>query len=66
MSQKTIVFTISGGAVEIESSGFTGNSCEAATKAFEEALGGEISGKTKKAEYYQKAATSTGLKQGAK
>jgi len=66
MSQKTVVFTISGGKVEIESSGFTGNACEAATKAFETALGGEITNKTKKAEYYQKTAASSSVKQGAK
>jgi len=53
---KTIEFTIENGQVTIETSGFTGAACEAATKAFEEALGGNIGDKTRKREYYAKAA----------
>jgi Protein of unknown function (DUF2997) len=52
---KIIVFTIEdSGSVAIETSGFKGKACEAATKAFEEALGGSVTGKSKKPEYFQR------------
>lgn len=50
---KQIVFTIEKGEVTLETSGFTGSACEAATKAFEEALGGKISEKKHTAEYHR-------------
>ena len=38
----------------LESSGFKGKACEVAAKAFEETLGGPITNKKKKAEFYDK------------
>lgn len=54
MAVKQIVFTIGGGEVELEASGFKGGACEAAAKGFEEILGAEIKNKKRKAEYYEK------------
>ncbi|EIQ01081.1 Protein of unknown function (DUF2997) [Opitutaceae bacterium TAV1] len=51
---KQIVFTIGDGQVELEAKGFKGGACEAATKAFEEVLGGTVSNKKRKTEYYEK------------
>jgi hypothetical protein len=50
---KEVTFTIKDGQVTIEASGFKGGACDAATKAFEDILGGAVSGKKRKAEYYQ-------------
>jgi hypothetical protein len=52
---KTVIFTVDGGKVEIEAIGFTGGACDAATKAFEEILGGAVSGKTRTQEFYKVA-----------
>jgi hypothetical protein len=59
MEQK-ITFIIAHGKVKIEAHGFIGPACEAATKAFEAALGGEVSDKTKKPEYHQFTSESQG------
>jgi hypothetical protein len=64
MSKPTVTFIIGDGQVEIEASGFKGGACDAATKAFEEVLGGNVSGKKRKAEFYQ-AASPVKLNQGA-
>ena len=61
---KQIVFSIGDGKVEIEAKGFTGSACEAATKAFEDVLGGNITEKKRTADYYKKE--SVKLTQGAK
>ena len=61
---KQIVFIIDNGTVEIEASGFTGGACEAATKAFEEVLGGNVTNKKRTADYYKTAPVK--LTQGAK
>lgn len=50
---KQVIFTIEGGEVKIEASGFKGGACDAATKAFEEILGGPGE-KKRKSEYYEK------------
>ena len=50
---KEVTFTIKDGQVTIEASGFKGGACDAATKAFEDILGGAVSGKKRKTEYYQ-------------
>lgn len=50
---KSVTFTIADGQVGIEASGFKGGACEAATKAFEDVLGGNITNKTRKTEFYQ-------------
>ena len=63
--EKTIVFIIGDGKVTIEANGFTGAACEAATKAFEQALGGEITGKKRKPEFNQVAHQTTSAKTGA-
>ena len=52
---KTVTFVISDGTVEIEATGFTGGACDVATKAFEEVLGGKVSGKKRKAEFHKVA-----------
>ena len=52
---KEIIFVISNGQVELEAKGFKGGACEAATKAFEDVLGGKISNKKHKAEFYDKS-----------
>lgn len=49
---KKVVFTIGDGKVEIEASGFKGGACDAATKGFEEVLGGAGT-KTRKAEFHE-------------
>ena len=54
MAQREITFIIGDGQVELESSGFKGAACEAATKGFEAVLGGPITNKKKKAEFYEK------------
>jgi hypothetical protein len=61
---KEVTFIIADGKVEIEATGFTGGACDAATKAFEEVLGGNVTGKTRKQEFYKTASVT--LKQGAK
>lgn len=53
MSQKEVIFTIHDGKVTIEASGFSGGACDAATKAFEEVLGGNPTNKTRKSEFYK-------------
>lgn len=55
MSEKIVTFIIDGGKVEIEATGFTGGACDAATKAFEEILGGNVSGKKRTQEFYKTA-----------
>jgi Protein of unknown function (DUF2997) len=52
---REIIFTIGDGQVEIEAKGFKGGACEAATKAFEDVLGGKIATKKHKAEFYEKS-----------
>jgi len=64
MSQKSVTFIIDNGKVEIEASGFTGGACDAATKAFEEVLGGGVTGKKRKQEFHKVAPVT--LKQGAR
>lgn len=64
MSKKTVTFIIADGKVEIQSSGFVGGACDAATKAFEEVLGGNITDKKRTADFYKKQETR--LTQGAK
>lgn len=64
MAQKTVTFIIDEGKVEIEATGFTGGACDAATKAFEEVLGGSVSGKKRTADYHKTAPVK--LTQGAK
>lgn len=59
---KRIVFTVENGQVTLETTGFTGPACEAATKAFEEALGGKITEKKRTADYHRSAPVQ--LKQG--
>jgi Na+/H+-translocating membrane pyrophosphatase len=59
---KSVTFIIDNGTVEIEATGF-GGACDVATKAFEEVLGGQVSGKKRKAEYHKVAPVT--LKQGA-
>ena len=50
---KTAIITVAAdGTLTIETVGFKGSSCEAATKALEEALG-QSTGSKKKPEYYQ-------------
>lgn len=51
------------GDVKIEAVGFQGKGCEAATKAFEEALG-VVTNRKKKPEYHQLATVATKQKQG--
>jgi hypothetical protein len=52
---KEIIFIIGDGQVELEAKGFKGGACEAATKAFEDVLGGPINNKKRKAEFYDKS-----------
>lgn len=52
---KEIHFLIGDGQVEIEAKGFKGGACEAATKAFEDVLGGNITKKKHKAEFFEKS-----------
>ena len=63
MSQKTVTFIVDNGKVEIAATGFTGGACDAATKAFEEILGGNVAGKKRTAEFHKVAPVT--LKQGA-
>ncbi len=51
---KSVTFIIGDGQVEMEAHGFKGGACEAATKAFEEVLGGNVTGKKLKADFYAK------------
>jgi hypothetical protein len=51
---KQVTFTIHDGKVEIKAEGFVGGACEAATKAFEEVLGGNITDKKRTADYYRR------------
>lgn len=53
---KSVTFTIHGGEVTVEAHGFKGSACEVATKAFEEVLGNNVSGKKLKAEHAAKVA----------
>ena len=64
--QQSIVFTIAHGKVTIEANNFTGPACEAATKAFEQALGGKVTEKTFKPEFhdFSSQGQSAGIKQG--
>ncbi len=56
---KTVTVEISpAGEVKVEAVGFKGSGCEAATKAIEAAQG-EVSRRTKKADYYQVAVHTT-------
>ena len=50
---KTVIFEIANGEVQIKASGFKGGACDAATKAFEEILGG-AGKKARTSEYYEK------------
>ncbi len=61
---KQVTFIISDGQVEIKAEGFKGSACDAATKAFEEVLGGNVKGKTRTADYYKTEAArlTTGVK----
>jgi hypothetical protein len=59
---KILTFTIGDGTVTCEASGFTGSACEVASKEFEQALGGQVTARTKKAEYAQPARVVTGNK----
>lgn len=61
---KSVTFIIDNGKVEIEATGFTGGACDAATKAFEEVLGGNVAAKRRTQEYYKTAPVK--LTQGAK
>lgn len=55
----TVVVRISpGGEVRIEADGYTGSSCEEATRYLEEALG-TASGRTRKAEFYRRSNANT-------
>lgn len=54
---KTITFTIGDGNVEVETKGFKGAGCDAATKAFEEVLGGDVTSKKRTSEFYEKEPT---------
>lgn len=54
MASKTIVFTIGDGEVTLEASGFKGGACAVAAKAFEDVLGGPVSNRKLKPEFYQK------------
>jgi hypothetical protein len=58
-NQKTIEVSISPtGAITIEAEGYTGSSCEEATRFLEEALG--LPGKrTRKAEFYRRRTNTT-------
>jgi hypothetical protein len=49
-----VVFKIHNGEVTIKASGFKGGACDAATKAFEDVLGGGGK-KTRTGEYYEEA-----------
>ena len=65
MNQKKLVFIVGDGEVELEASGFKGGACEVAAKAFEQALGAEVTKKKRKAEFFEKEPTvklSTGTK----
>ncbi len=53
MPKKEIIFIIDGGQVEVSTTGFKGAACEAATKAFEDVLGGAITGKKRTADYHK-------------
>ena len=59
---KQVTFTIHDGKVKIKAEGFVGGACDAATKAFEEILGGSVEAKKRTPDYY-KAAPVT-IKQG--
>lgn len=48
-----IIFTIHNGTVTIKPLGFKGPACEAATKVFEDVLGGEITKKARTSEFYE-------------
>lgn len=54
MTPKTLTFLIGGGEVVLEAAGFKGGACEVAAKAFEETLGGKVTGKKLKSEYYER------------
>ncbi len=58
---ESLVFVIQDGVVTCEASGFHGSACETAMKPFEQALGGEVSNKKRKPEFYQQA--SDGVRQ---
>lgn len=52
MKQVTIKFDAVGNT-QIEADGFVGNTCEDATKVFEDAFGGVEQGREQKPEYHQ-------------
>lgn len=53
MNGQKIVFTIDQkGAVKLDAQGFADNSCAAATAAFESALGGAVTDRFEKPEFY--------------
>ncbi|TLD71667.1 DUF2997 domain-containing protein [Phragmitibacter flavus] len=57
--KQTLEITIApGGAIAIEASGFKGSDCEQATRDLEQALG-IVRQRTRKPEFYQKAANQT-------
>ncbi len=58
VAKERIEFTFKKGQVSIDAIGFTGSACEAATREVEEKLG-TVTEKTRKPEWYAKAATST-------
>ena len=62
--QKTITFIIGDGQVTIETTNFKGPACEAATKAFTEALGGNVVSNVKKPEFHQFTSQTNSAKQG--
>ena len=62
--QKQITFIIGDGQVTIETTNFKGPACEAATKAFTEALGGQVVSNIKKTEFHQVTSQSNAAKQG--
>lgn len=57
MQERRVLISVSPlGAVSIDAQGFTGNSCETATRAFEEVFVGNSS-KSHKPEYYESSET---------
>ena len=60
----SIKFTIHNGVVQIKAMGFKGGACDAATKVFEEVLGGDVSGKTRTSEFYEEEVGEPKIKVG--
>jgi len=63
--QKTIVFTIEDGQVTVETTGFTGTACEAASKEFTDALGGGTVSNKRKPEFFKTAEHAQSQRAGA-